>query len=133
MAPRDNDEAASRERECTSTESPSAATPLEYELGAFCAEAIEALVREGSGSADETVAEAVRVYLRTVGEKPELAVSPVVPPFEEVEAATVITLDLTEAERGRLEAEAARQGVSAQRLVEQATIVAYAELDRRRS
>ncbi len=133
MLPRENDETGSRSVDRTSTEGHTGEDSSEYELGAFCAEAVNALMKEGHGTADETVAEVVRAYLRTVGEKPELEVSAAVPPFEAVEAELTIKLDLTDSERERLAAEAARQGVSAARLVEQATIVAYAELDRRRS
>jgi hypothetical protein len=102
--------------------------PLEVELGDFCAEAVDALAR--GRDADVTVAEAVIAYLDGVGDKPELRVPPGLATFEPTPTHLTVALDLDPADLGRLRAEADGQDVAVERLVEQAVIAAYAELDR---
>ncbi|HEY2054831.1 MAG TPA: ribbon-helix-helix protein, CopG family [Solirubrobacterales bacterium] len=77
---------------------------------------------------------AVRAYLAGVREhEAEWRVPAALAEFDAAgpELSTELRLDPTELEG--LDAEAARQDVSRERLVEQAVIVAYAELDRRRA
>jgi hypothetical protein len=117
----------------TSTEGESLAGLPRVGLGAYCTEAVEALVGDRAGDADAVVTEAMRAYLGAVDDKPELRVSADLPEFEAIPTELTVELDLSANELARLEAEAGRQGVSPERLVEQAVIAAYADLDRRRS
>jgi hypothetical protein len=133
MAPPGNHEAGSRGKGRSSSGSDCEHGPTEIELGAFCAEAVDALVAAGQADAEAAVAEAVRAYLDGVEGKPEWEVPAAMPGFEAVETKLTVPLELGSGGAERLDAEAARQGVDAERLVEQALIVAYAELDRRRS
>lgn len=92
------------------------------------------MAKEKDRDADETVTEAVRAYLAGVrGKEAEWRVPAALAEFEDGAAKLTVDVRLEEDERARLAAEAARQEVSVERLVEQAVIVAYAELDRRRS
>jgi hypothetical protein len=125
----DNADAESRLACGTSTES----RPPRIDLGAYCAEAVEALTTSEACGADAAVTAAVRTYLGAVGDKLELRVSTDLPEFEAVPTELTVELDLTGNELDRLEFEATRQGASVGRLVEQAVIAAYADLDRRRS
>jgi hypothetical protein len=133
MAPPGNHEAGSRGNRRSSSGSNCEDGLTKVELGAFCAEAVDALVASGGLDAEATVAEALRSYLDGVEAKPEWEIPGAMPPFEAAEVTLTVPLGLDPGQAERLDLEAARQGVAAERLIEQALIVAYAELDRRRS
>jgi hypothetical protein len=120
-------------RSCSGSEGEARGGPLEVDLGAYCAEAVEALAKSGRCDADAAATEAVRAYLAAVASKPELRIAAELPPLDAVPTELSVELDLGARELDRLESEAAAQDASIPRLVEQAVIAAYAELDRRRS